>query len=59
VSVTLVQNMNVRGGPGTNYPIVGPGPAGESARVLGRNADSSWLKVEYPVSADGTGWVYA
>ncbi|MEW5960471.1 MAG: SH3 domain-containing protein [Chloroflexota bacterium] len=59
VTVTLMQDMNVRTGPGTNYPIAGPGPAGESAKVLGRNADSSWLQVEYPLTADGTGWVYA
>lgn len=59
VTITLTQNMNVRGGPGTNYPVIGPGPAGNSAKVVGRNADSSWLKVEYPLSDDGTGWVYA
>jgi hypothetical protein len=59
VTITLIQNMNVRGGPGTNYPVVGPGPAGETAKVLGRNADSSWLQVEYPLTDDGTGWVYA
>ncbi len=58
VTITVLQDMNVRGGPGTNYPIVGPGPAGESAKVIGRNADSSWLQIEYP-SPDGTGWVYA
>ncbi len=57
-SVTLITDMNVRGGPGTNYPVIGPGPAGESAAVVGRNNDSSWLQVEYP-SDDGTGWVYA
>lgn len=59
VTVTLVQNMNVRTGPGTNYPIAGPGPAGESSKVVGRNADSSWLQVQYPLTADGKGWVYA
>lgn len=57
--VTIVQNMNVRTGPGTNYPVAGPGPAGESANIIGRNNDSSWLQVEYPLGADGTGWVYA
>jgi uncharacterized protein YraI len=50
--------MNVRGGPGTNYPVVGPGPAGESAKVIGRNADSSWLQIEYP-SSSGVGWIFA
>ena len=58
-TVTLVQNMNVRTGPGTNYPIAGPGPAGETTKVVGRNADSSWLKVEYPLTPDGTGWLFA
>jgi hypothetical protein len=57
--VTIVQNMNVRTGPGTNYPIAGPGPAGEKSTVVGRNADNSWVQVEYPVTADGAGWVYA
>jgi hypothetical protein len=51
--------MNVRTGPGTNYPIAGPGPAGETTNVVARNADSSWLQVEYPLTDDGTGWVYA
>ncbi len=59
VTVTILQNMNVRTGPGTNYTIAGPGPAGESSNVVGRNADSSWLQVEYPLTADGTGWIYA
>lgn len=58
-SVTILQDMNVRGGPGTNYPVVGPGPAGESATIIGRNSDNSWVKVEYPLTEDGTGWVYA
>lgn len=58
VTITVLQNMNVRGGPGTNYPIIGPGPAGESAPVLGRNADASWLQIKYP-SASGVGWVFA
>jgi hypothetical protein len=26
---------------------------------VGRNADSSWVQVEYPLGNDGTGWVYA
>ncbi|HEX9926596.1 MAG TPA: SH3 domain-containing protein [Anaerolineae bacterium] len=58
VTVTILQNMNVRTGPGTNYPVAGPAPAGESSRAIGRNADASWLQVEYPLTADGTGWVY-
>lgn len=58
VTITVLQNMNVRGGPGTNYPVIGPGPAGESAPVLGRNTDASWLQIKYP-SSSGVGWVFA
>lgn len=57
VTITVLQNMNVRSGPGTNYPVIGAGSPGESTRVLGRNSDSTWLQVEYPV-ADGLGWIY-
>lgn len=59
VTVTVLNNMNVRGGPGTNYPVIGAAPPGASSKVVGRNADSSWLQVEYPPGANSTGWVYA
>jgi hypothetical protein len=58
VMVTVLQNMNVRSGPGTNYPVVGAGKVGDSSKVIGRNDDGTWLKVEFP-SADGSGWVFA
>lgn len=58
VTVTVLQNMNVRSGPGTNYPVVGAGTAGQTTKVLGRNDDGTWLQVEYP-SANGVGWVFA
>ncbi len=57
--VAVVQsNMNVRGGPGTNYPVIGAAAQGDSSKVIGRNGDSSWMLVEYP-STEGKGWVYA
>ena len=58
VTITIVQDMNVRGGPGTNYPVIGPGPAGATSNVVGRNSDNSWLQVEYPPGSGGTGWLY-
>lgn len=56
--VTVSQNMNVRGGPGTAYPVVGAGRAGDTSKIVGQNSDGSWVQVEYP-SSDGKGWVYA
>ena len=41
VTVTAVNNMNLRGGPGTNYPIVGTLAAGQTVRAEARNGD--WL----------------
>ncbi len=59
VTVTVLQDMNVRGGPGTNYPVVGSGPAGATSTVVGRNSDSSWVQVQYPPDSSSTGWLYA
>lgn len=59
VTVTVLQDMNVRGGPGTDYPRIGVGPAGASSKVVGRNADGSWLQVEYPPGSSSTGWLFA
>jgi uncharacterized protein YraI len=58
VIITFQQNMNIRSGPGTNYGIVGAGTVGETARVIGRNQDGSWLQVEYAGAAGGIGWIY-
>jgi uncharacterized protein YraI len=59
VTVTVKQDMNVRSGPGTNYPVLGTAPAGASSTVMGRNADSSWLQVQYPPGSGNTAWVFA
>lgn len=46
--------LNFRAGPGTDYAVIGRVPFEATVPVVGRNADSSWLHVEY----DGAqGWV--
>jgi uncharacterized protein YraI len=48
--------MNVRGGPGTNYPVVAALNAGDVARITGKNPGGDWWQVAL---ADGSvGWVY-
>jgi uncharacterized protein YraI len=49
--VTANANANVRGGPGTNYYVVGVLREGESASVTGRNADSSWWQISFQGSS--------
>ena len=55
-------NVNVRSGPGTNYPVVDQMEPGEEADVTGRNSDESWWKIDLPDdSGAGTiaGWIFA
>ena len=37
--------MNLRAGPGTNYPVVGATKQGQTYAVQGRTADNTWLEV--------------
>ncbi len=48
--------MNVRGGPGTNYPIVNALPAGQFATIVGKNPAGDWWQVE--LGDNSIGWVY-
>lgn len=57
-AITILQNMNIRGGPGTNYPVVGAGAPGDTAKILGKNDDGSWLQIGVPTVADGVAWIY-
>jgi len=54
--VNITQILNVRSGPGTNYPKIGQVSVGHSSDILGRNNDSSWVIINTP---SGQGWVYA
>ncbi len=51
-SVTAITDLNVRAGPGPNFPVVGMLGVGQSAGLEGCLQDSKWCKV-----ADG--WVYS
>lgn len=52
VSGTL---LNVRQGPGTNFPTLGTLTAGDPLQIIGRNADSTWWAITYN---GGTAWVF-
>jgi len=51
--------INVRSGPGTNYPSVGVVVAGEMVPAKGRSAAGLWIQVFYPGVEGGLAWVYA
>jgi uncharacterized protein YgiM (DUF1202 family) len=42
-AVVLSNGINLRAGPGTQFPVVGVLPAGARISLQGRNEDSSWL----------------
>lgn len=46
--------LNFRAGPGTQYHILNVLPRGTTVPVIGRNAASSWLQVDY---MGVTGWI--
>jgi len=47
--------VNVRGGPGTNYNILGAAQPGERYPVTGRNDASDWWQIDY---SGQVGWVF-
>ncbi|GAB4473381.1 MAG: hypothetical protein Kow0088_08640 [Anaerolineales bacterium] len=60
IVVTLEQEqINVRAGPNTDYPIVGVLIAGQRVPALGRTVGGDWIQIVYPGVPGGTAWVYA
>ncbi len=58
-SGTVIQQVNVRKGPGTYFDALGTLNAKETAALTGRDASGSWLQITYAASPDGKGWVAA
>lgn len=48
--------INVRSGPGTDYPLMGSWLAGTELELTGRNADNTWFRAPYYL---GEGWMFA
>lgn len=60
-TATSIEYVNVRSGPGTNYPVLGVVKTGVTGEVSGKSADGAWWQVKIPEqhSLDGFGWVSA
>ncbi len=55
-AISAAAPLNLRGGPGTNYNIVGSLQMGQTADVVARNPSGDW----WQISAGGVqGWVYS
>jgi heat shock protein HslJ len=57
--VIAPEGVNVRTGPGTQYPVIGLAPFGATGEIVGRSADGQWWAAAAPASPTGLGWVSA
>ena len=55
-AVSAVTDLNVRAGPGPQYPVIGVLAAGQSATLNGCIENSKWCTI---AEASGQGWVYS
>lgn len=51
--------VNLRSGPGTDYPVVGQVAEGEQVDAMGKSSDGNWLMVESSGTPGGVAWVSA
>jgi uncharacterized protein YraI len=49
--------LNVRGGPGTDYVVLGGLQPDTEVTLLARSADGAWYQIAYPADSDQRGWV--
>jgi len=54
--VSATVDLNVRAGPGPQYPVIGVLSAGQSTSLMGCLAGSKWCTI---AEAGGEGWVYS
>ena len=52
---SVAQQANLRGGPGTDYPVVGSLAPGEGIRISGRNEAGDWFEIA--TSSQGVAWI--
>jgi hypothetical protein len=54
--------INIRSGPGTNYPVLGVAAPGATGEVTGKSQDAQWWQVKIPATSTtpgGLAWVSA
>jgi uncharacterized protein YraI len=56
-----LEPLNIRSGPGSEYPSYGTAPVGASGEVIGVSENGGWWVVKVPaeIAADQHGWVNA
>ncbi|MCL4261924.1 MAG: META domain-containing protein [Anaerolineae bacterium] len=55
--ITAPAGVNVRSGPGTNFPLIGTAPFGAEGAIIGISADGRWWVTPIQGAPNGQGWV--
>ena len=55
----IQQQINVRSGPGTGFDSIGTLNAQDVVTLTGRDADGTWLQIEFTSGPEGRGWISA
>ncbi|MEM7539645.1 MAG: SH3 domain-containing protein [Chloroflexota bacterium] len=51
--------LNVRSGPGTNYPIIGSANTNDVYSVQNQDATGYWVQINFPAAGGQSAWVYS
>ncbi len=57
--VNSPQGLNIRSGPGANFPVIGFARDGDEGEIVGRSADNRWWAAAVPTAPGGIGWASA
>jgi uncharacterized protein YraI len=55
----VIQQLNVRSGPGTGFNSLGILNANDVVNLTGKNGNGTWLQIEFDDGPNGKGWVNA
>jgi uncharacterized protein YraI len=56
--VALIKGeINIRFGPGADYPRIGVAQEGEQYPITGRHTQFPWIQIRYPSAPNGVGWI--
>ena len=57
--VTAPQGLNLRSGPGINFPVIGFARFGDEGEIVGRSADGRWWAAAVASAPGGVAWASA
>lgn len=58
-NAVIIQQLNVRSGPGIDFDTLGVLNANDFVNLIGKNDTGTWFQIEFTGGPDGKGWVNA